>query len=536
MLSARWQRRRCAPWQPDSRLGSAHNWAQDPDGDLIASQKYIKRRAIIFQSALDRYSIAPEKREPLLDLEPDHGATPSALTTPGTSLTVLDGAVKDLFKCSEAVDDPSSTAEDVVKSLRTVILSLKDACLFDEASSVAHAFVALLRSLNDPASEWTRAWLATALHLLSNQQAALEQWKDASQSIEEAAQLQQALFEQKPKACKAAYARILYCLGIREFCLDHHDKALASAQKAVDLRKDLFERDKAFTAEYARALDSLSNRLYAVGRHREALEAITRAVRHYSDLFNTEGDAYRFDLARSLATMANWQVSLGQNEEGLSSAKTSVLHFRRLYAERPETYAYDLGKSLNFLSIRQAEAAQKQEAFAHIKEAVEVRRYLCEQRPNSLPFKIDYAKSMNNLSLRQKNLGFYSEGLDSNQEAIDIREGLFSSNPDIAPDLGKSYYHHAILHVKLNQYTDGLFYAQEALRVLQPHFAKHEHQDRQYLAKSFKQMAEAHDGLNQPELAEKARERALQEEATNAQFDHDPIPDNPLGVCACSDY
>jgi tetratricopeptide (TPR) repeat protein len=250
-------------------------------------------------------------------------------------------------------------------------------------------------------------------------------------------------------------ANYLSALGRRE-------EALAAAQEAVNIRRDLARaRPDAFTPDLAGSLNNLANMLSDLGRREEALTAAQEAADFYRDLARARPDAFTPDLAGSLNNRAAMLSELGRREEALTAAQEAADFYRDLARARPDAFTPYLAGSLNNLANMLSELGRREEALAAAQEAVNIRRDLARARPDA--FTPDLAGSLNNLAAMLSELGRREEALTAAQEASALYRDLARARPDaFTPDLAMSLNNLAAMLSALGRREEALAAAQEA--------------------------------------------------------------------------
>jgi tetratricopeptide (TPR) repeat protein len=188
-------------------------------------------------------------------------------------------------------------------------------------------------------------------------------------------------------------AKVLTMLGYALSELGRREKALAAAQEAVAIRRQLAQQHpEAFLPALAMSLNNLGNRLSELGRREEALAAAQEAVAHYRQLAQQHPEAFLPDLAMSLNNLGAMLSELGRREEALAAAQEAVAHYRQLAQQHPEAFLPDLAMSLNNLGAMLSELGRREEALAAAQEAVAHYRQLAQQHPEA--FLPDLAMSL----------------------------------------------------------------------------------------------------------------------------------------------
>ncbi len=261
---------------------------------------------------------------------------------------------------------------------------------------------------------------------------------------------------------RRAYSQSLDTLSNRLSEVGCRDAALAYAQEAADLRRELAaERPDAFRPNLAASLNTLSNSLSEVGRREDALDAAREAADLYRELAAERPDAFRPDLAGSLNNLSNSLSEVGRREDALAAAREAADLRRELAAERPDAFRPDLAMSLNNLSLHLSGVGRREDALAAAREAADLRRELAAERPDA--FRPDLAMSLNNLSLHLSGVGRREDALAAAREAADLYRELAAERPDaFRPDLAGSLNNLSNSLSEVGRREDALAAAREA--------------------------------------------------------------------------
>ncbi|MBF0311150.1 MAG: tetratricopeptide repeat protein [Magnetococcales bacterium] len=264
-------------------------------------------------------------------------------------------------------------------------------------------------------------------------------------------------------ASRAQLPRFLNSYSVTLSSLGRSPEALAPAQEAVDIYRDLVGQQPQHP-DLAMSLNNLSNRLSEVGRSAEALAPAQEAVEIYRKLASQQPQAIRPDLAGSLNTLANRLSEVGRSEEALAPAQEAVDIYRDLAKQRPMDFRPDLAKSLNNLANRLSAVGRSEEALAPAQEAVALYRDLASKQPQT--FRPFLAGSLNNLAIWLSEVGRSAEALAPAQEAVDIRRDLATQQPQaFRPDLAASLNNLAKFLSEVDRSAEALAPAQEAVAI-----------------------------------------------------------------------
>jgi tetratricopeptide (TPR) repeat protein len=227
----------------------------------------------------------------------------------------------------------------------------------------AAAYQALADHENDPAKKYV--WLSN----LSVRLFGLGDNTSALNASEAAVKLLKDLAANDPDRLPNL-ARALDNLGVDLAMAERHDEALATAQRAVEIRRRLTAvAPQAFTGELAGSLTNLSKRYGAKDNLPAALEASQEAVTCYRRAVLLDATRWEAELATALH---NLTVFLTLNAaDGAEAAIAEAIRIRRRLAEaEPSCYAADLGASLSFSADLQMQAGAQEAAVKTLREAI----------------------------------------------------------------------------------------------------------------------------------------------------------------------
>ena len=309
--------------------------------------------------------------------------------------------------------------------------------------------------------------LAYSLDNLGVRLSALGRNEEAVAAAQDAVDISRNLASARPDAFLPALANSLSNLGAFLVELRRRKEALAAAQEAVDIGRRLAAaRSDVSLPDFARWLASLANVLSESDRSEDALAAAREAIDIRRRLAAGDPDAFLPDLALSLSNFGSL-ASDPASREGLAATQEAVDIHRRLAAVRPDAFQPELALSLNNLSNHLSNFGRRDDALAAAKEAVDIRRRLAAARPE--PFLPDLALSLNNLSNHLSDLGRREDALAAAREATDIYRRLAAARPDAyLPDLARSLTNLGDRLSKLDRRDEALAAAREAVDICRP--------------------------------------------------------------------
>ncbi len=138
----------------------------------------------------------------------------------------------------------------------------------------------------------------------------------------------------------AGRARALGMLGYALSALGRREEALAAAQEAADLYRQLAQaRPQAFLPDLAMSLNNLGNMLSDLGRREEALAAAQEAVTIRRQLAQAQPQAFLPDLAMSLGAHGSVLSGLGRHAEAARSFAEGLRQIAPLFHALPQAFA-----------------------------------------------------------------------------------------------------------------------------------------------------------------------------------------------------
>jgi tetratricopeptide (TPR) repeat protein len=318
-------------------------------------------------------------------------------------------------------------------------------------AAVAEARVKIARADGETAD------LAWALNNLGNRLGELGRDQEALAAAEEALGLLRELAQDNPGS-QPGLAGALMNLGGRLGELGRHQDALAPAEEAVGLWRPLVQDNPGYQPNLAKALMNLGNRLANLGRHQDALAAAEEAVGLWRPLAQ-DNPGYQPDLATALNNLAIALNGPGRYQEAMRACEEAVGLWRLLVQDNPG-YQPNLAKALDNLGIRLGGLDRHQDALAAAEEAVGLWRPLAQDNPAYQP---DLAGALNNLGGRLSKLGRHQDALAAAEEAVDLYRELAQDNPGYQPDLALALNNVGVCLHNLGRQQEALAAAEEAV-------------------------------------------------------------------------
>ena len=318
------------------------------------------------------------------------------------------------------------------------------------------------RAEGDPA---VTAELARALSNLGNRLGDVGRRAEALAAAEEAVAIRRQLAEDSPAAHLSDLAALLTNLGLSLAQAGRRAEALAAVEEAVAIRRQLAEDSPAaHLPDLALSLNNLGVRLAEAGRQAEALAAADEAVAIYRQLAEASSAAHLPNLAASLSNLGSRLGDAGRRAEALAAADEAVAIRRQLAEDSPAAHLPDLAGSLSNLGLRLAEAGRRAEALAAEEEAVAIRRQLAEASPAAhLP---DLAISLTNLGVHLAEAGRRAEALAAEEEAVAIWRQLAEASPAAhLPNLAASLSNLGLSLAQAGRRAEALAAEEEAVAI-----------------------------------------------------------------------
>ncbi len=259
-----------------------------------------------------------------------------------------------------------------------------------------------------------------------------------------------------PDTTRLATALGTYSIRLVE--TGRYQEALAAAEEAAGMWRQLARDDPAYQPDLAATLNNLSVRRAELGRSQEALAAAEEAAGMWRRLARDD-PAHQPDLAATLNNLSVRRAELGRSQEALAAAEESIGMWRRLARDNPVQQP-DLASAVNNCSARFGDLGRYQEALAAGQEAAGMWRQLARDDPAHQP---NLAATLSNLSIRLSDLGRDQEALAPAEESVDIRRQLARDNRAYQPDLASALNILGNRLADLGRYQQALAAAQEAV-------------------------------------------------------------------------
>ena len=234
--------------------------------------------------------------------------------------------------------------------------------------------------------------------------------------------------------------------------------AVAPAEEAVTLYRDLAAANPAYLPDLAGALTNLGNRYSEVGRRADAVAPAEEAVTLRRDLA-AANPAYLPDLAGALGNLGNRYSDVGRPPDAVAPAEEAVT-LRRDQAAANPAYLPDLAGALSNLGNRYSDVGRTADAVAPAEEAVTLRRDQAAANPAYLP---DLAMALNNLGNRYSDVGRTADAVPLTEEAVTLYRDQAAANPAYLPDLAAALANLGNRYSQVGRTADAVAPAEEAV-------------------------------------------------------------------------
>ncbi len=285
-------------------------------------------------------------------------------------------------------------------------------------------------------------------------------WRHAADGGADGIKALRALVDLAPAPLLPDLASALNTLGNRYAEVGRRDDALAPAEEAVSLYRELAAENAAYLPNLAGALNNLGNRYAEVGRRRDAVAPTEEAVRLRGELA-AENAAYLPDLAGALSNLGIRYAEVGRRDDALAPTEEAVRLRGELAAENA-AYLPDLASALNNLGNRYAEVGRRRDAVAPTEEAVRLRGELVAENAAYLP---DLASALNNLGNRYAEVGRRRDAVAPTEEAVGLYRELAAENAAYLPNLASALNNLGACYADVGRRDDAIAPTEEAVRL-----------------------------------------------------------------------
>jgi tetratricopeptide (TPR) repeat protein len=369
----------------------------------------------------------------------------------------------------------------------------------------------------------TRDDLASTLARHCGRLRDLGQHREALAAAEEALALYRDLAAANP-AHRPGVANALTGRGVSLRDLGQHREALAAAEEALALYRNLAAANPSHQPDLANALTAHGASLQDLGRYQEALAALEQALALYRDLA-AANPAYQPGLANALNNYGTSLTDLGQHREALAAAEEALALYRDLAAANP-AHQPDLANALTSRGADLTDLGRHREALAVKEEALALYRDLAAANPVHQP---DLANELNNYGTSLRELGRRREALAAFEEALALYRDLAAANPAHQPRFARALTAHSASLRDLGRHREALAAAEEALALYRDLATVNPaHQPSVALALTVRSASLADLGRHQEALAAVEEALALYRDLAAANPAHQPSLANAL--------
>ena len=306
--------------------------------------------------------------------------------------------------------------------------------------------------------------------------------------------------------------------------------ALAPAQEAAELFRQVADTDSTFVSDLANALNDLGAHYSSVGRPNEAVTTAEEAVLLYRDLADAN-PAFVFELAGALSNLGVHYSRVGRLGDAITTTEEAV-GLRRELAEANPAVVGDLSVSLNNLSIRHFSVGRLSDAIITAEEAVRLCRDLAETTPTILPH---LAKGLTNLGPYYGSVGRYYEAIGPSEEAVQLNRELAETNPAFIPELADALTNLGTCYREVGRHHEAVAVTEEAIR-LRRSLAENNPALIPYLAHALNNLATHYGSVGRHHEAIRPSEEAVQLRRELAETNPAHIRDLAGGLTNLGDH
>ncbi|MFD0421774.1 tetratricopeptide repeat protein [Streptomyces parvus] len=284
----------------------------------------------------------------------------------------------------------------------------------------------------DPASGLPS--LAGALHRLSGLRAAAGDRTGALAPAKEAARIYAELGMKRPGDYQAELALTMGALGDRVADTGDPAAAVAFAQQAVRLQRELVEEEQpgASVPALAAYLLTYATRLADAGEAVDAVPSAEEAVGLLRGLAEEEPDVFLPRLASALHALGHHRAAVSDVSGAIDAAQEARSRFRVLAGQRPGAFRPELASALDGLAAHLTRAGDPT-GRRIAEDAVALYRELAAERPDA--FGAGLAAALSTLAGSPAADGGPEEALPPAREAVEL---LRDRGDDVLPDLARA--------------------------------------------------------------------------------------------------
>ncbi|AUG76746.1 ATP-binding protein [Kitasatospora sp. MMS16-BH015] len=427
---------------------------------------------------------------------------------PAAAVTAADECIG-LFRAL-AAESPEAFLPQLAAALSNRVAVQQTAGDPGGALTTAVEAVALYRGLAADFPEAFQPLLAVVLSILAGQQAYNGDRVGAHRTGQEAADLFSVLAERAPGVFGPRLAGALTNLSHHQRDVGLQREALASAERAVDLRRELVRADPAHLPELVSSLTALAASRTELGDLRGALSAEREAVESQRCLVAFDRAGHLVGLAGVVHNLALTLGRVGEQDQALNAAAEAVELQREVTDSNPVGGRATLAVLLNTLAIQQRGSGDDLSAHETSREAVRIQEQLAQANPGAfLPglammlgtlanneaaagectaalelarrsteirsrlaeaapgvFGPELANAVENLAAHQARSGDLAGALESGTQAVELHRALAVAEPEAyRPDLARSLNNLAVVQAMSGALAEAVGSATEAVRI-----------------------------------------------------------------------
>jgi tetratricopeptide (TPR) repeat protein len=217
-------------------------------------------------------------------------------------------------------------------------------------------------------------------------------------------------------------------LAFRLSCAGLHREALAAAEKALQIRRQLAACDNWRWAFFlVGSLNNISHDYGELGLFAQALHAADEAILVFRDAKYPNTLEYQKLLATALDSRGISLAHLGRGNEALASFRESLSIRRWLVKEDPTGEKLVFARSVGNLGQLMADYGQSRDALPLLEESLAITRRESQHHPGVIDNEV--ARLLDSLAKAHWLLGWPDRAIAEAEEAADIYRRLMHANP-----------------------------------------------------------------------------------------------------------
>jgi eukaryotic-like serine/threonine-protein kinase len=249
-----------------------------------------------------------------------------------------------------------------------------------------------------------------------------------------------------------AYERIGDVLGLpSQPNLGQSAEALSSYRKALEIERDLAERNPDNNSVLQRDMAKVYNRICSVqqniGDFRKSLDSCREAERIQEELLRLRPDdvVLRGDLAATYGNMAGAYLALGDWEHSEEQRSRVLREFQELHRLQPddESFLYGLANAYHRMANLEEQTKHLAAAKANALQAIELFNQISQRNPKDMSKRLDWTFAEQRLGSILISMGDLNGALAAFQAVLPIREQLHALDPKDARAMSNLANSHA---------------------------------------------------------------------------------------------